>query len=106
MKKVLLSIALAAALGSISSAHAEDNRPIEEIFNAHCSTCHIQGLAGSPKFTDSDAWASRIETGIDAMTQTVITGKGAMPKNGTCFRCTDDQIRLLVEHTVSVVEGN
>jgi cytochrome c5 len=58
------------------------NRPLksgEEVFKAQCTTCHAQGVAGAPKVGDPPAWAPRIATGFDALVQSAVKGKGAMP---------------------------
>ncbi|WP_151669244.1 c-type cytochrome [Nitrincola schmidtii] len=96
MKKIIAPVVLGLLLGS-GVAHAE----IEAIVDRHCQACHDAGLAGAPKMDDADNWAPRIATGVDAMTQTVISGKGAMPPKGTCFNCTDDQLRAAVEVMIS-----
>ena len=96
MKKIIAPVVLGLLLGS-GAAFAE----IEAIVDRHCQACHDAGLAGAPKMDDADSWAPRIATGVDAMTQTVISGKGAMPPKGTCFNCTDDQLRAAVEVMIS-----
>ena len=58
------------------------NRPLkggEEVFKAQCTTCHSTGAAGAPKVGDAAAWANRIKTGFDALVQSALKGKGAMP---------------------------
>lgn len=58
------------------------NRPLksgEEVFNAQCTACHTPGAAGAPKVGDAPAWAARIQTGFDALVQSAVKGKGAMP---------------------------
>ena len=50
----------------------------EEVFKGQCTTCHLTGLAGSPKFGDSAAWGPRIKTGFDALLNSALKGKGAM----------------------------
>jgi len=58
------------------------NRPLksgEEVFKAQCTTCHTAGVAGAPKFGDAAAWTARIATGFDALVQSALKGKGAMP---------------------------
>jgi len=58
------------------------NRPLksgEEVFNAQCTACHTPGAAGAPKVGDAAAWAARIQTGFDALVQSAVKGKGAMP---------------------------
>lgn len=58
------------------------NRPLkggEEVFKAQCTACHAAGVAGAPKLGDTAAWAPRIATGFDALVQSAVKGKGAMP---------------------------
>jgi cytochrome c5 len=58
------------------------NRPLkscEEVFKAQCTTCHTPGAAGAPKVGDAAAWGARIRTGFDALIQSALKGKGAMP---------------------------
>jgi cytochrome c5 len=60
----------------------DPNRPLksgEEVFKAQCTTCHTAGVAGAPKFGDAAAWGVRIRTGFDALVQSALKGKGAMP---------------------------
>jgi cytochrome c5 len=61
------------------------NRPLkggEEVFKAQCTACHTPGAAGAPKIGDVPAWAARIRTGFDALVQSSLKGKGAMPAQG------------------------
>ncbi len=50
----------------------------EEVFKAQCTTCHTAGVAGAPKFGDSAAWSARIATGLEALVNSALKGKGAM----------------------------
>lgn len=61
------------------------NRPLksgEEVFKAQCTTCHSAGVAGAPKFGDAAAWGPRIKSGFDALVNSALHGKGAMPAQG------------------------
>ena len=61
------------------------NRPLqsgENVFKAQCTTCHSAGVAGAPKFGDAAAWAARIKTGFEALVNSALKGKGAMPPQG------------------------
>lgn len=61
------------------------NRPLktgEQVFKAQCTTCHSAGVAGAPKFGDAAAWAPRIAKGFDALVQSALHGKNAMPPQG------------------------
>ncbi|MEO7107572.1 MAG: c-type cytochrome [Rhodoferax sp.] len=54
----------------------------EAVFKAQCTTCHLTGLAGSPKFGDAAAWAPRIKTGFESLLHSALGGKGAMGAQG------------------------
>ncbi len=54
----------------------------EQVYNAQCAACHAAGAAGAPKFGDEAAWGPRINTGFDALLQSALKGKGAMPPQG------------------------
>ena len=61
------------------------NRPLktgEEVFKGQCAACHAAGLAGSPKFGDTAAWAPRIKSGYDALLNSALKGKNAMGAQG------------------------
>jgi cytochrome c5 len=61
------------------------NRPLasgEQVFKAQCTTCHSTGVAGAPKFGDAGAWANRIAKGFDALVQSALHGRNAMPPQG------------------------
>ena len=51
----------------------------EEVFKAQCTTCHSTGAAGAPKVGDAAAWGARIRTGFEALVNSALNGKGAMP---------------------------
>lgn len=93
MKKGIKLLVTAALVAGSSAVFADG----AALYKTACFACHDAGVAGAPKFADKAAWAPRIATGVDAMTKTVITGKGAMPpKGGT--QLTDAQIREVVEY--------
>ncbi len=66
-----------------------------------CQACHVAGVAGAPKLGDKAAWAPRIAQGIDAMTATVINGKGAMPPKGGST-ASDAELKAVVTYMASV----
>ena len=51
----------------------------DQVFQAQCSACHMTGAAGAPKVGDEAAWSARIKTGLDALLNSALKGKGAMP---------------------------
>ncbi len=70
----------------IGSVEIQDaNRPLkngEAVYNAQCAACHASGVAGAPKFADAGAWGPRIKTGLDALVNSALKGKGAMAPQG------------------------
>lgn len=54
----------------------------EEVFKAQCTACHAAGVAGAPKVGDAAAWGPRIKTGLEAMVNSALKGKGAMGAQG------------------------
>jgi len=86
-----LRLAAPSAAGS-----AVGNRTGEELYNAVCTACHAQGVAGAPLFGNAAAWAPRIATGLEALLQTVKTGKNAMPPKGGSNATEEELTRAIV----------
>ena len=94
-----------AAATSTASAAASGSADVEASYNKTCATCHIAGIAGAPKLGDLEAWSPRLEKGIDALYQSAINGMPpAMPPKGTCFSCSDDDLKALVDYMVETVQ--
>lgn len=72
-----------------------------KIYASACAACHAAGIAGAPKFGDKAAWAPRAKSGVDALTATVIGGKGAMPPRGGVATATDADLRATVEYMLA-----
>ncbi len=73
------------------------------LFNQTCIACHGSGVAGAPKFGDKAAWAPRIATGFDALMQSALNGKRAMPPKGGS-NASEDEIRLAVKYMVDAAK--
>lgn len=94
---------LVAAPAVVAAASVVKAGAGEALYKQACVACHAAGVAGSPKFGDKVAWAPRIKTGIDAMTSSVIKGKGIMPPKGGSA-ASDADIRSAVEYMVSAAK--
>ena len=81
------------------AAAAADPAVGKALYEKSCSMCHAAGVAGAPKFGDAAAWAPFIATGIDAMLEVAIKGKGAMPPRGAST-ASDDELRAAIEYMV------
>lgn len=66
-----------------------------------CQACHGSGAAGAPRLGSKEAWSPRIAQGIDALLQSVIDGKGAMPPRGTCGNCSDSDLAAAIAYMIS-----
>ncbi len=71
----------------------------ETVDQGICAGCHMAGVAGAPKFDDTEEWAKRAEKGYAMLAQTVAMGKGAMPPRGGSD-LTDDELLVAVEYMV------
>jgi cytochrome c5 len=78
----------------------------EAIVQATCAACHQAGAAGAPKLADKAAWAPRIKTGLNAMVQSVIKGKGAMPPKAGDASLTEEEIRRAVVQMANEAGAN
>ncbi len=54
----------------------------EQVFQAQCATCHASGALNAPKLGDAAAWGPRIKSGIEALLNSALKGKNAMPPQG------------------------
>jgi cytochrome c5 len=97
MKKVLFAALALCAAGAIAE-------PNMEKFNQACAVCHNAGVAGAPKVGDTEAWAPRLEKGMDALLASVKNGLNAMPPKGMCFDCTDEEYMELIKYMSSPAE--
>jgi cytochrome c5 len=73
----------------------------KKVYDATCTACHTAGVANAPKPGDKAAWAPRVKQGMDALVQSAIKGKGAMPPKGGAANLSDAEVRAAVEFMVS-----
>ncbi|OZI62611.1 c-type cytochrome [Bordetella genomosp. 11] len=76
----------------------------EKLYKTTCFACHGTGVAGAPKFGSKADWDKYIQTGLDTMVKTAITGKGAMPPKGGAANASDADIRAAVEYMVQAAK--
>jgi cytochrome c5 len=81
-------------LGAPSAAPG--SRAAADIVKNTCAACHQTGAANAPKLGNAQEWAPRIKTGVNAMVQSVIKGKGAMPPKAGDPSLTDNEIHNAV----------
>jgi len=95
--KLKTAAAPAAATGAVAAAGAADGKGTYEKV---CSVCHASGVAGAPKFGDKAAWKPRIATGVDALHNSALKGKNAMPPKGGMTDLPDGDVVAAVDYMV------
>jgi cytochrome c5 len=90
------AVPVAAAAPAVGDAAAG-----KKLYETACLACHAAGVAGAPKLGDKAAWAARAGAGIDALTASVIKGKGAMPPRGAAAAASDADLRAAVEYMLA-----
>lgn len=70
---------------------------VQAEYDKACKVCHEVGVAGAPKKGDKAAWDAKMEAagGKEAMIQSGITGKGAMPARGTSTLNDEDFAKVV-----------
>lgn len=101
-KSAPLNVA-AAATGTATGAKGGDSAAAPALYGQICGACHAAGVAGAPKLGDKAAWAPRVAQGIDALTASVIKGKGAMPPKGGS-NASDGEIKTVVTYMVGTAK--
>lgn len=82
--------------GVTDSAAAQQSG--EAVYNQFCFACHATGVGDAPLFADAEAWAPRIDKGMETLMASTVNGLGLMPLKGTCMACSDDELRAAVEY--------
>lgn len=93
-----------------SKAAAAGPKSAEDVYKGVCGACHTSGVAGAPKIGDKAAWSTRLATGMDALTVSVVNGKGAMPPKGGGADLSEAEITsaiayMLTESGLDAPEG-
>jgi S-disulfanyl-L-cysteine oxidoreductase SoxD len=76
-----------------------------QVYNAVCIACHAPpGLGGAPALGDSDAWAARIDRGMNTLIDNALNGysgsTGIMPRRGGRLDLSDAEVIRAVEYMV------
>lgn len=93
MKRTLILVGTVAALMVGGQVAAADGKAV---YDKSCKGCHA---AMKPKTGDKQAWAPLIKQGADALTASVIKGKGMMPPKGTA--ASDADVKAAVDYIIS-----
>jgi cytochrome c5 len=103
MKFAVIIVTSVVALSSMGRAAAADEG--KATYNKVCAVCHAKGMAGAPKLGDKLLWEPRIKKGgSDAMTASVIAGKGVMAPRAGQASLSDADIRAAVDYMIGQVK--
>lgn len=84
---------------------ANGDGDIAATYNKTCANCHDAGVADAPKLGDTEEWGKRLDKGIDTLYASAIEGMPpAMPAKGTCFNCSDEELKALVDYMLEESE--
>ena len=100
MRKIItgaLALVLSIALGPAAAKGGE------EVYNTTCAACHATGVAGAPRYGNKVEWAPRARLGRDALTASVIKGKGAMPPKGGDPKLSESDVKNAVDFLLKSV---
>ena len=79
----------------------------EAIYGRVCAACHDSGAAGAPMMGDADAWADRLDQGIETLYDHAINGIGAMPARGGDSSLSDEEVMASTNYLIeSVYDGD
>jgi len=90
--------------GQAAAAVASGPLSGEAVYNQFCVACHATGVGGAPMLGAGDAWAPRIDQGMDTLWDHTLNGINGMPPKGTCMSCSDDELRDAMDYMVGQVE--
>lgn len=73
----------------------------KKLYDTVCMACHAAGVAGAPKAGDKAAWQPRIAKGKEALYNSALHGKNAMPAKGGMAAAPDADVKAAVDYLVS-----
>lgn len=91
----------AANAAQAPAAVAAGGDAINTIYRSSCAACHDSGAAGAPKLGDKAAWAPRIKAGKEALYNSALKGKNAMPPKGGNASLSDGDVKLVVDYMMA-----
>ena len=70
----------------------------KEVYDKFCFVCHATAVGGAPLFQDAAQWAPRLDKGMDALLRSSIEGLNAMPPQGACMACSDEEMIAAIRY--------
>lgn len=82
----------------LMSAAAQSDESVEAKYLRSCSFCHEHGAAKAPKRGDTEAWAQRLEKGMEPLLESSLLGYQQMPPRGLCSDCSEADFKALINY--------
>lgn len=73
----------------------------KEVFDAVCSTCHVDGNLGAPKIRDNLSWSKRLNNGLLPLIRYALDTYKPNKSLGICKDCTDTDIIAAVKYMIN-----
>ena len=86
--------------GSVVATADSGPKSGEEVYNQFCFACHATGASEAPLFGDAEAWAPRIDKGMETLMASTLNGIGLMPPKGTCMNCSEEELQAAVDYMI------
>ena len=103
----------------IASAHQKPHKPApvvlqkaqrlqfgKELYQQVCFECHDTGFNGAPRLGNMGDWKERRLFGKEAILESVLKGKGLMPRQGGSAEDSKARYALMVEYMLSTVKAD
>ena len=87
----------------IKTAAAGGQGAGKKLYDTACMACHAAGIAGAPKTGDKAAWKPRIASGKEALYNSALRGKNAMPPKGGSS-AADADVKAAVDYMVGLAK--
>ncbi len=78
----------------------------KEMYQQVCFDCHDSGFNGAPRIGNMDDWKERRLFGKEAILESVLKGKGLMPRQGGSAEDSKARYALMVEYMLSTVNAD
>lgn len=90
---------LSMSIWAVEPPNDETEPSGQSIYEKSCAVCHHDGIAGAPRFRDEKDWQPRLlNKKIEDLVAIAIKGINAMPARGTCFECSDEDLKNAIQY--------
>ena len=90
--------------GAATAVASSGPKSGEEVYNQFCFACHATGASDAPLFADAEAWAPRVDKGMEVLMASTLNGIGMMPPKGTCMSCSDEELSSAVSYMLEALQ--